>query len=63
MLIKRATLKQQALALAARRFAGTPFEDKYTRVSTDLYDAAEAHLREWLTARINNMPTIGKTIH
>lgn len=62
-LIKRATLKQLALNLASRRFAGTAFENKFTRVSTDLYDAAEAHMRQWMTERINNMQTVGKTIH
>lgn len=62
-LIKRASLKKLALNLAARRFAGTAFENKYTRVSADLYDAAEAHLRQWMTERVNNMQTVGKTIH
>lgn len=62
-LIKRATLKQQALDLASRRFAGTAFENKFTRVSTDLYDSAESHMRQWLIDRVNNMQTVGKTIH
>lgn len=62
-LIKRSTLKQQALAIAAQRFAGTPLADKFTRVSSDLYDSAESHMRQWLIDRVNNMPTVGKTIH
>ena len=62
-LIKRATLKQQALDLASRRFAGTAFENRFTRVSTDLYASAESHMRQWLIDRVNNMQTVGKTIH
>lgn len=62
-LIKRSTLKKQALDLATRRFAGTALENKFTRVSTDLYDSAESHLRQWLIDRVNNMQTVGKTIH
>lgn len=61
-LITKSTVKRLALDLARQRFAGTAFEGRYTRVSSDLLDAAESHMRQWLADRIANMPTVGKTI-
>lgn len=63
MLLNSAAIKRTALGIAKQRFQGTAYEDKFTRVSKDLVDAAESHMRQWLIERINNMPTIGKTIH
>lgn len=59
-LINRSAVRDLALhVLAVNRphLAG-----KLTRVSGDFYVQAEAYLSNWIAARINNHPSVGKTI-
>lgn len=36
---------------------------KFKRVSAELYDAAEAVLRDWIQTQVERQPSIGKTIY
>jgi len=62
MLICKATVRRFVLDEAAntRRLSdGTP---RFTRVSKELLDEAEAHLRLWLQQKVHALPSAGRTI-
>ena len=56
-LLNKANVKKYALAKAEHR------AHKLTRVSAELYDAAEAVLRDWIETQVERQPSFGKTIY
>jgi len=56
-LLNRSAVRQYLLDQAKKTRA-----HKYTRVSEDTLIAANEHLRQWLNARVRQMPSMGKTL-
>jgi hypothetical protein len=56
-LLNKSNVKKFALAQAEHR------HHKLTRVSSELFDAAEALLREWIQTQVERQPSTGKTIY
>ena len=56
-LINRGRLRRLALDAAGQR------HHRFTRVSKEFHQTAEAHLRAWVWEYIHGLPSKGKTIH
>lgn len=56
--INRRVIRNMALAIRRRERPTW----KADRVAESFYEAAEAHLRAWITDRIARHPSLGKTI-
>jgi hypothetical protein len=56
-LLNKAKVKRFTLDCAAHR------AHKMSRVSSELYDAAEAVLRDWIQTQVERQPSKGKTVY
>ena len=56
-LLNKAEVKKFALSKAEHR------AHKLTRVSKELFDAAESLLRDWIETQVERQPSLGKTIY
>lgn len=56
--INRRVVRDMALGIRRRERPAWKAE----RVAESLYEAAEAHMRAWLTDRVKRHPSMGKTI-